>query len=73
MESIVLEPVAVIAAIGTILTAVVGAGIRQVWVWGWTYKAMVEERDFWRSATLELIPITGKATQIVADKSSHGS
>jgi hypothetical protein len=57
-----------VAALGGILGAVVIAGIRQVWVWGWTYKAMVDDRDFWRRHALRSSDLTDRAIDIAAKK-----
>ena len=36
------------AAVASIIVAVVVAGIRKVWVWGWVFHAMEVERNYWR-------------------------
>lgn len=66
-----IDPVAVIAAIGTILGTVVGAGVRQVWVFGWTYRAKADESDFWRDAFLRAVGQTEQAIR-VAKKVTRG-
>lgn len=66
-----IDPGAVIAAIGSILTAVVGAGVRGVWVFGWTYRQKAAESDFWRDAFLRSVGQTDQAIQ-VAKKVTRG-
>ena len=56
---------AVIAAIGTILGTVVGAGVRGVWVFGWQYRQKAAESDFWRDAFLRSVGQTDQAIQVV--------
>jgi hypothetical protein len=48
-----------VAALGAIVTAVVLAGMRGVWVWGWVYKELVKQLDqerrekvYWRGVAL---------------------
>lgn len=54
------------AAVGGIIVAVVVAGIRKVWVWGWTYASAIEERDFWRATALRSMGHADKAIDIAA-------
>lgn len=56
-----LDPVAVLAAIGTILSSVVAAGIKRVWVWGYQLADMEEDRDFWRDTALRSLSNADKA------------
>ena len=56
-----LDPMVVLASIGAITTAVIGAGVRKVWVWGWTYVDMEKDRDFWRSRALRGASIAEQA------------
>lgn len=56
-----LDPVAVLAAIGTILSGVIGAGIKRVWVWGYQLADMEEDRDFWRDTALRSMALGDKA------------
>lgn len=58
-----------IAALVTVIVSVIGAGIRKVWVWGWTYQAEVEEKLFWRAAALKLMNHVDAAIGIVERKS----
>lgn len=66
-----LDPVVVFAAITTVLTAVIGTGIRKVWVWGWVLADMESERDFWRDTALKAMGHTDKAIT-VAEKATGG-
>jgi hypothetical protein len=66
-----LSPEQVIAVAG-IIGAVVGAGIRRAWVWGWTYTEMRDDRDFWRSTALTAMGHTDKAIDVV-DKVAGGA
>lgn len=56
-----------------LLFAIGAAGMRKVWVWGWTLadkedqlKAMTVDRDFWRDTALRAIGHTDKAIDVVA-------
>ena len=60
-----IDAVAVIAAIGSILGTVTAAGVRQMWVFGWTYRAKAVEADFWRDAFLRSVGQTDQAIQVV--------
>ena len=60
-----LDPTVVIAGIGTVAATVIGAGIRRVWVWGWTYSQMESDRDFWRDTALRAMGQTEKAIRVV--------
>ena len=57
------------AAVAGILAAVILAGMTGKWVWGWTYRAVVEDRDFWRSTALRAMGHADKAVDIAAKKS----
>lgn len=67
-----LTPEQVVAVAG-ILTAVIGAGLRKVWVWGWTYQQVVEDRDFWRKIALQSMGHADKAIDIAAKKVIDGA
>ena len=60
-----MDPIYIIGAIATVITAVVGAGMGKKWVWGWVYAdlekslvAMTADRNFWRDTALELLKHT---------------
>lgn len=66
-----IDAVAVLAAIGTILTAVVGTGVKKVWVWGWALKDkqdqlddMEHDRNFWRDTALRAMGHADKAMSV---------
>lgn len=63
-----LDPAVVIAGIGTLAATVVGAGIRKVWVWGWTFSDMERDRDFWRQTAIGLMRVSAQATDIATSK-----
>lgn len=74
-----LDPIAVIAGIGTILTGVVVAGLNKKWVWGWTYADkdkdlddMTKDRDFWRDTALSLLQHNDKALEVAAKGAKDG-
>lgn len=69
MGALTSEQVVVLAGI---IGAVIGAGIRRAWVWGWTYTEMRAERDFWRDTALQAMGHTDKAID-VADKVVGGA
>lgn len=73
-----IDPLVLIGAIGTILSGVVGAGIKKVWVWGWVYKdkdddliEMTKDRNFWRDTALALVGINERAIEVAAAKRSR--
>jgi hypothetical protein len=69
MGPLTAEQVVVMAGI---ITAVVGAGIRRAWVWGWTYTEMRDDRDFWRKTALTAMGHTDRAIDVV-DKVAGGA
>jgi hypothetical protein len=48
--------------LGSLLIAIGVAGAARQWVFGWVYKAMVDERDFWRDRALGSIGLAEIAT-----------
>lgn len=56
-----IDPLVLLSAIGTLLTAVVTAGLRKLWVWGWVLTDMEEDRDFWRALALKSMGTTDVA------------
>lgn len=75
MITIVVDPLVLFGAIGTAVTAVVGAGIKKVWVWGWTLKdkdddleAMTKDRDFWQDLCLQLAGVNEAAVKALASE-----
>ena len=68
-----------VAAVGGILTAVIVAGIRKVWVWGRELAAMekqleaqVVETHFWRRAALKALGHADSLLGIPPEKPSDG-
>ena len=64
-----------LAGIGTILTAVVVAGIKKVWVWGYQLTdkdddlaEMTVDRNFWRDTALKAMGHTDKALDVAGKK-----
>lgn len=60
-----IDAVAVIAAIGTLLGTITAAGLARKWVFGWVYAQMVEDRDFWRATALRAMGHADKAIDTV--------
>lgn len=60
MDQVGLTPAQAIV-VATVIMAVIGAGVRQIWVWGWTYKAKVDECDQWKRLALSLVGINEQA------------
>lgn len=61
------DPVVLLGFIASAITAVVGAGIRKVWVWGWVLADMREERDWWRTFALRSTNTAEKAIDKLVD------
>lgn len=61
-----------VAAVAGILGAVIVSGIKKVWVWGWTYNSVVEDRDFWRTTALKSMGHADKAIDIAAGSKGDG-
>jgi hypothetical protein len=59
-----LDPLVAFGAIGTIVGGVAAAGVAGKWVFGWVFKAMEKDRDFWREAFLRSAGHTGKSLEI---------
>lgn len=66
-----IDAVAVIAAIGTLLGTITAAGLARKWVWGYQLADMTKDRDFWRDAALASMGITDKAIDTV-QKTTRG-
>ena len=64
-----IDALAVIAAISTILGAVVAAGLARKWVWGYQLAEMTKDRDMWRDLALQSFRVNEKAVD-VASKAS---
>lgn len=50
----------------TFIVAIGAAGLRQLWVWGWTYAEVKKDRDFWRNTALKALGHTDKALDIAS-------
>lgn len=48
--------------VGALLILVSGA--REVWVWGWTYRAMQQDRDDWKSLALRNLDLAQRGTSL---------
>lgn len=46
--------------IGVLVIIIVG-GIKKLWVWGWQYREMEKDRDFWRDTALRALNISEAA------------
>lgn len=46
--------------IGVLVIIIVG-GIKKLWVWGWQYREMERDRDFWRDTALRALNISEAA------------
>jgi hypothetical protein len=57
-----------VAAVAGIIGAVVVAGIRKVWVWGWVFAAMEVDRNYWRDLAMSGTAIAEDATTIALRK-----
>lgn len=66
-----IDAVAVIAAIGTLLGGIITAGLARKWVWGYQLAEMTADRDFWRDAFLRSVGQTDQAITI-AKKVTRG-
>ena len=66
-----IDALAVIGAIGSLLAAIVAAGLTRKWVFGWVYAEKAEESDFWRDAFLRSVGQTDEAIT-VAKKATRG-
>lgn len=54
-----------------VLLAIIVAGYKRLWVWGWQYSEVQKDRDFWREAALHGKYMTERTVQLaetVADK-----
>ena len=60
-----IDAVAVLAAIGTLLGGIITAGLARKWVWGYQLSEMTADRDFWRHAFLRSVGQTDQAIQVV--------
>lgn len=54
-----------------VLLAIGAAGLKKLWVWGWTYQEKVDEvvemtkdRNFWRDTALKAMGHTDKALEV---------
>lgn len=41
-----------------VLVLIILGGSRRLWVWGWQYREMENDRDFWRDVALKTVDIT---------------
>ena len=48
--------------VAALVTAIAAAGMAGQWVFGWVYKAMVADRDFWRDRALGSTGLASIAT-----------
>lgn len=64
-----IDALAAIGVIGTILTAVIGAGLARKWVWGYQLAEMTKDRDMWRDLALQSFAVNAKAVEITAKAS----
>jgi hypothetical protein len=49
------------------LLAILIAGHRKLWVWGWLYAERVQERDFWRGLALRGTDLAERATNVAVE------
>ena len=49
------------AAVAGILGTVIVAGIKGIWVFGWTYQKAIADAEFWRSTALKSMGHTDHA------------
>lgn len=63
----IISNMGVIALLVLILTS----GARGVWVWGWHYKDLEHDRDYWRTLALSGTDIAEKTVRIV--EREHGT
>lgn len=52
----------------TLVGAIAGAGLAQLWVFGWTFKDMKEDRDYWRGIALDALDVGDKAIDVAVEK-----
>lgn len=50
--------------VAAIVTALAGAGLAKLWVFGWTFNDMKEDRDFWRDTALNALNLGDKAIDV---------
>lgn len=65
-----IDAVAVIAAIGTLLGGITAAGLARKWTWGYQLADMTKDRDFWRDAALRAMGTTDKALDVATTTKS---
>lgn len=41
-----------------LLLIIIAGGSRKLWVWGWQYREMEDDRNFWRDVALRTVDIT---------------
>lgn len=63
-----IDAVAVIAAIGSILATITAAGAKGLWVWGWVLDRQVAETEFWRSAFLKATAVKDETISSIETK-----
>jgi hypothetical protein len=63
----------------TVLFAIGAAGLRRLWVFGWTYAdkvidlaEMTKDRNFWRDMALNLLETNDKAIEVAAKGTRNG-
>lgn len=47
-----------------LLLFIIWSGIKKLWVWGWLYFAVVEDRDEWKELALDLLRTAQVAVQV---------
>lgn len=65
--------------VAALLLAIGGAGLKKLWVWGWTYAdrladiaELKKDRDFWRDTALKALGHVDKALEVVQGRQSGG-
>lgn len=61
MEFIDIERVSIVA----LVIAILGAGFKKLWVWGYQLSDMTADRDFWRDAALKTMRVAEKSVDFV--------
>lgn len=59
-----IDAVAIIAAIGTLLSGITVAGLTKRWVWGYQLAEMTKDRDMWRDLALQSFAVNAKAVDV---------
>lgn len=54
--------------IGALAVGALLLGHRRLWVFGWQFRAVEIDRDFWRDLSLRLLKVNDKAIDVAAEK-----